>query len=301
MTALTKERLTAVIPTRNRPADLAKAVASILTQTRQPDELIIVDQSPDTASRIVVENLFVAVGSIALIYLHDPSISGLVEAKSVGATKAIGGIVCFLEDDVVLERDYVEQIEQGFADNPAMVGCCGIITNPPHRSFIYQLIHDSFHTGIFRDIRQKSWGIPTQQARSLIASDMLSGGMSAWRKEVFVAVPFDLTSGFHMFEDIDFSTRVARHFGQRLFINPSARLEHHWSPINRETLGPSQHRKLRESLTYYRRRRDLPGSALALCWLLVGLLCESVAKTVYSRSLGPLRGYFSGIREGLSR
>ena len=39
-------RLTAVIPTRNRPVDLGKAVASVLTQTRLPDTLMIVDQSP---------------------------------------------------------------------------------------------------------------------------------------------------------------------------------------------------------------------------------------------------------------
>lgn len=43
-----KNTITAVIPTRNRPVDLVKAVASVLSQTRLPDEFMIVDQSPGT-------------------------------------------------------------------------------------------------------------------------------------------------------------------------------------------------------------------------------------------------------------
>ena len=110
--------ITAVIPTRNRPDDLAKAVTSILTQTRPPDELIIVDQSPGNESRIRVESLMSGSKRIQLVYIHDPRISGLVEAKSVAAKRAGGDIVCFLEDDVVLEPDYIEQIEQGFVNRP---------------------------------------------------------------------------------------------------------------------------------------------------------------------------------------
>ena len=37
--------ITAVIPTRNRPDDLERAVLSICAQSRLPDALIIVDQS----------------------------------------------------------------------------------------------------------------------------------------------------------------------------------------------------------------------------------------------------------------
>ena len=43
--------ITAVIPTRGRPDDLERAVESVWTQSRRPDELLIIDQSPDDASR----------------------------------------------------------------------------------------------------------------------------------------------------------------------------------------------------------------------------------------------------------
>lgn len=293
--------LTAVIPTRNRPNDLSKAVVSILAQTRLPNELMIVDQSPGDESRSIVDALMSGDERILLVYIHDPRISGLVDAKRVAAERAGGDIVCFLEDDVILEPDYIEQIEQGFADRPEMVGCCGIITNPPHQSAAYVILFQLFHRGIFMDRRVGLYGRFSGRGNKLIASEMLSGGLSAWRRDVFKVVPFDVANGFHMFEDIDFSTRVARYFGPRLYVNPNARLEHHCSPVNREVLGPRQRRKLTECIAYYKKRRDWPGATFALPWLLLGMLLEAVFQSYSARSLGPIQGYFAGLRDGFAK
>lgn len=293
--------ITAVIPTRNRPNDLAKAVASVLAQTRPPDEFIIVDQSPGDESFSLVNALMSGAVHIKFVYIHDPRISGLVDAKRVAAECASGDIICFLEDDVILESDYIEQIELGFTNQPEMVGCCGIITNPPHQTAIYEILFLLFHRGIFMDRRVGLYGRFHGRGNKLIASEMLSGGLSAWRREVFKVVPFDVLNGFHMFEDIDFSTRVARHFGKHLYINPNARLEHHCSPVNREVLGPRQRRKLTECIVYYKKRHDWPGATFALPWLLLGMLMEAVFQSYSARSLGPLHGYFAGLRDGFAR
>ena len=293
--------LTAIIPTRNRPDDLAKAVASVRAQTRPPEEFIIVDQSPGDESRSLVEGLMSGDGRIQLVYIHDPGISGLVEAKRVAAERAGGEIVCFLEDDVVLEPDYLEQLEQGFVARPEMVGCCGIVTNMPRQPFGYEFIFHLFHRGIFRDKRVGIFGQFEGRGHAMIPSEMISGGMSAWRHEVFAAVPFDVVNGFHLLEDNDFSTRVARHFGPRLYINPNARLEHHCSPVNREVLGSFQRRKLVAYITYFKKRQDWPGAVIALPWLLFGLFFEASFKSVSARSIDPLCGFFSGLREGFAK
>lgn len=294
-------KLTSVIPTKNRPRDLIKAVRSILAQTRLPDELIIVDQSPSDESRSLVDILISGDECIKLAYIHDPHISGLVDAKRVASERASGDIVCFLEDDVILESDYIEQIELGFTNHPEMVGCCGIITNPPHQTAIYEILFHLFHRGIFMDRRVGLYGRFSGRGNALVASEMLSGGLSAWRREVFKVVPFDVLNGFHMFEDIDFSTRVARHCGKHLYINPNARLEHHCSPVNREVLGARQRRKLTECIVYYKKRRDWSGATFALPWLLLGMLMEAVFQSYSARSLGPLHGYFAGLRDGFAR
>ncbi len=294
-------KLTSVIPTKNRPSDLVKAVISIFAQTRLPDELIIVDQSLGNESRNLVESLALEYKYTHLFYIHDSGISGLVDAKRVAAEHAKGDMVCFLEDDVVLESDFIEQILLGFTRQPDMMGCCGIVTNPPRRTAAYEILFQLFHRGIFRDDRVALYGRFNGRENKLIPSEALSGGLSAWRREVFQVVPFDVVNGFHMFEDIDFSTRVARYFGSRLYINPNARLEHHSSPVNREVLGPRQRRKLTECIVYYKKRYDWPGANFALPWLLLGMLLESVVQSYSVRSLGPLQGYFAGLRDGFAK
>ena len=292
-------RLTAVIPTRNRPVDLAKAVASVLAQTRQPDTLIVVDQSPGDESRRAVEALLAGGGPMRVDYVHDTAITGLVDAKRVAAGRADGDVVCFLEDDIVLEPDYFEQIERGFAGRPEMLGCCGVVTNlPPLPAFYVRLFH-LFHRGMFADRRVGIHGFAQGRGHALVPSDYLSGGLSAYRREVFEAVPFDTANRLFMTEDIDFSTRAVRCFGARFFINPNARLAHYMSPLNRDAVGARQRRKAREFCIFYKKRRRSLADALAFAWLLCGLAIEAGFAAIRHRRPAALGGFFAGVADGL--
>lgn len=291
-------KITAVIPTKNRPDDLLNAVESVFNQTRVPDEFLIIDQSPSNESRDKIIALADRYPKVNLNYRHDINIHGLVHAKKVAVELAKGEIVCFLEDDVTLEVDYLEQIEKGFMDNPHMVGCSGIITNPLQNSSFYNLIFNIFHRGIFLDKRNMIYGNYSGKGHKLIPSDKISGGLSAWKKDVFQQVFFDPSNKFFMLEDVDFSTRVVKKFGKKLFINPNARLEHHWSPVNRDLVSIRQQKKTIEILTYYRQRSSWPWARLSLAWLLLGLLLESVFKSIVSKSIKPLSCYLMGLKLG---
>ena len=293
--------LTVVVPTLNRSKDLERALFSICKQTKLPDEIIIVDQSVDNLSIRAIKNMMSQFKEPKLIYIHNPNILGLVDAKRVAINQASGDIVCFLEDDVVLEADYLKQIELGFIKQPNMIGCCGVITNPPKVNFLYKFLFVIFHRGIFKDKRVDVNGIYTGYRNRLIKSDMLSGGVSAWRREVFEYIKFDVANEFHMFEDIDFSTRAARHFGNRLFINPNARLAHYCSPINRDVLDIRQRRKVRECFTYYKKRKDWPSAAISFYWLLLGMLLEAIFQSFSSVSLKPIQGYLLGLQDGFAK
>lgn len=293
-------RLTAVIPTRNRPADLVKAVDSVLGQTRRPDTLIVVDQSPGDESRRAVETLLAAGPLLCVDYVHDTAITGLVDAKRVAAGRADGDIVCFLEDDVVLEPDYFEQIERGFVEHPEMLGCCGVVTNlPPLPAFYIGLFH-LFHRGMFADRRVGIHGFAQGRGQALIPSDYLSGGLSAYRREVFEAVPFDTANELFMTEDIDFSTRAAQRFGARFYINPNACLEHHMSPVNRATLHARHRRKVREFFVFYKKRRSSPMDDLAFAWLICGLAIEASFATIRQLHLGAIAGFLAGVWDGIA-
>ena len=291
--------ITAVIPTKNRPDDLTRAVLSICAQTRRPDELLIIDQSPDDRSQQCTTRALSEHGrGLDVTYVRDPGIPGLVAAKRAAVARARGELICFLEDDVVLEPDFLFNIEQGFLRDPAMMGCCGLVTNlPPLPPFYVRMFH-FFHRGIFRDPRVGVHGATHAAGSPLIRSNYLSGGLSAYRREVFDAIAFDVQNDFFMLEDIDFSTRAAQRFGDRFYINLAARLEHRMSPANRAVLAPRQRRKLREFLVFYKKRREAPGAAAALLVLLAGLLLEAGYQGLLARHPAPVIGYFLGLWDG---
>jgi len=292
--------VTVVIPTKNRPDDLKKAVQSILALTTLPYELLIVDQSLNDSSKTMVHELTKDRGDLIITYIHDATINGLVAAKDFGSKIAKGSIICFLEDDVVLHPNYLEELSRGFIEFPSMIGCCGVITNHPIRSTTSKYIFNLFHVGIFFDQRPKVFEGYEEFGDKLIPSRMLSGGLSAWRCEVFKFVPFDVESGFHLFEDIDFSTRVADRYGDQLYINPLARLEHNCSQVNRDAVGPGQRRKIVECFKFFNKRRNDRLALPSFLWLLLGLFFDSIAKSLSVRSSEPIRYYFCGIRKGIS-
>lgn len=290
--------ITAVIPTKNRPKDLGVAIQSIVAQSRQPTELVVIDQSDDEAGKNLVHSLLFNTG-ISLIYIHDPKIAGLVAAKCEAIRNATGDLICFLEDDVVLEFDYLAEIEAGFIREFDMLGCCGVVANVGHQPHGYVKFFHLFHRGIFMDPRVGVHGHVTGKGHAMIPSQTLSGGLSAWRKEVFTKVHFDERNDFFMLEDIDFSTRAVAAFGDRFCINPNARLEHFASPLNRARMPARQRRKLREYLVFYKKRKSWPWAFPALVWLLIGLFLEVIIQSLRNRSPSLVVNYFVGVLDGI--
>ncbi|MDX9713899.1 MAG: glycosyltransferase [Dissulfurispiraceae bacterium] len=290
--------MTVIIPTRSRPDDLIKAIASVINQIRQPDELVIVDQSIGDESHLAVEKLLRQQDNIILKYIHDSAISGLVEAKQIGVAVAGADIICFLEDDIVLEREYLYEIEKGFCDIPKMKGCCGVVTNPPKRSGFYNMFFKLFRRGIFADNRMDVF---IGNSNGFIQSNVLSGGLSAWKSEVFKVIKFDVVNGFFMLEDMEFSTRAAKHFGGLLYINPKARLAHYCSSVNREGLGHRYQRKVVEYIMYYKKRKQWTGAHFDIAWLLFGLMWESLAQVFLKWSVRPFIGYVGGLMKGITK
>jgi len=290
--------ITVIIPTKNRHRDLCTAIESIAVQVQAPEELLVIDQSDEAPSAAELDRLRGVLGcSVDLRWIHDTSIQGLVHAKAVGAALATGGIVCFLEDDIVLEREYLTSILEAFVGDPALIGASGVVTDVPFGK-VYAAFYALFHRGVFDDPRP--WIYVTLQGRgaAAIPSHALSGGLSAWRREVFAEVPFDTANGFHMLEDIEFSTRVRARFGDRLAILPGARLEHHFAPVGRAAIGTRERRKVIEFITFYRTRPTRRVDAAWLAWLLVGVCAAAAATSARRLSVKPLVGFVSGLLAG---
>ena len=115
-----------VIPTFNRLLHLKNTINSVLQQKKLPFEVIVVDNAEhDLASKVVDESRakFSDKG-ISILYVRNTENSSAT-ARNLGASMASSELIAFLDDDVILDDNYYEEIEQVFNQNPDVLGVQG--------------------------------------------------------------------------------------------------------------------------------------------------------------------------------
>ena len=119
--------ISVIICTRNRGALIEATLQSILDGTRQPDELLVVDQSDGTDTRSAVEQFAARVKEVC--YLPTPT-RGLSRARNVGLEQSQGELIVFTDDDVVVERNWLAEIAQEFDTYPRLAFLFGTVLPP---------------------------------------------------------------------------------------------------------------------------------------------------------------------------
>ncbi len=284
-----KKTISVIIPTKNRPFLLSRLLSDLLRQTYQNLEIIVLDQS--SVAFEFPENTLDFMGRVK--YIHDPGISGLVEAKKIGVDKACGDYIAFLDDDSSPFDDYFEKMCKVFENEPVM-GLCGNVVNYPYKRDFFKYFYRLFNVGFFRGSRIGAYGSDSS-AGHLIGTHQLSGGCSIWRRDVFDAVQFDLENKFHYFEDIDFSYRVEKEFPKSLYINLESRIR----DLNGEA-GVRDYRgalrgKISESAKIYIKY----GSGGEIFFgqyvlFVLGRCLESVFLSMREKSFMPIQGFIQG-------
>ncbi len=102
--------ISAVICTRNRGAQVVETVESVLNNTHQNFEALVIDQSADTDTKDAIQK-----------YLSDPRLRyirtdtvGLGWSRNIGLEEARGQIVAYVDDDATVFADWLEKIERVF-------------------------------------------------------------------------------------------------------------------------------------------------------------------------------------------
>jgi GT2 family glycosyltransferase len=223
-----------IIPTYNRPDELAACVASILGQERLPAEVIIVDDGATAPP--AVEASFREAG-IKYTYIRKDC-PGLTESRIAGVRAATSDIIMFLDDDVELYPGYVTEVLRLFESDPAhevggVGGCTGDDDIPQTFSrwlrFILEFIFRNTGKREGRVLRSgfcTDFGTTWWPLRKLTDVQFLPGAASSYRREVFDVCAF--TPEYRKFalgEDKFFSHEVSLHY--RLLYSPWARLDHH--------------------------------------------------------------------------
>lgn len=287
-----------VIPTKNRHNELLTLLKSILKQTLIPNQIIIIDQSKNCF--LIKKNLLnkITLKKIIYDYLNDESISGLVEAKQRSIKLNKCDYISFFDDDIILQEDYFENIKKVLIKNPSIIGLNGFIINYPKVSFIKKIIFSITHIGIFKDNRIKCQ-LKKYKGEELIKLNVLSGGLSTWKKEIFKKVNFDVLNKLHAYEDQEFSIRVKIFFSNELYLVSSAKLYHNHSNINRKNFEDKYIRDLKEIFIIYKKNKEMNFSFISIIMLLIGLFINAVFIGIKFKNFNVISGYFLGIKEGL--
>jgi GT2 family glycosyltransferase len=270
---------------------MEKLMASIVEQTRAPDQLVVVDQSSggETHSRSLD-----ALGSELsrrCVYVHNDRIHGVSAARNVGIDLATGDVVVFLDDDVILSADCLEQLEVAFTDNPDYAGIGGVELQMELSRRSYFLYYDLFFVGPFRDRKYRI----SQHWRELTTLQRVTGlksCLAGFRREFLGRHRFDERWRSALLEDLDLCWQVR---GKAKFgIWPRAGA---WHAISQKRdLGGGRYRTTSAAWVFFM-RKNLAANWTVLpwfAWLNVGLLVNAVHRSVSGRSSTPLTSLMAG-------
>ncbi|CAM4044193.1 glycosyltransferase family 2 protein [Flavobacterium antarcticum] len=298
-------KLTLIICTYKRSKVITDLLDSVVQQTLYPDEVLIVDGSPDDLTKEVLA----AKSYKNLVYFKvDPEDRGLTKQRNFGIERvnSTTEIIGFLDDDTVLDTHYFENLLETYSLHPKALGVGGYINNEVQ----WQKVEDNykpslnefFYDGYKRKdgsrfvIRKKlhldsdcapGWSSNYSHGRSIgflppsgkiYEVEQLMGGVSSFKKEVFETLQFAAYfEGYGLYEDADFTIRVAK-MG-KLFVNTSAQLSHYHDPAGRPNKFQYGKMVVRNGWYVWRVKNPSPNFKDRCKWHAVTVLLISIRAT----------------------
>lgn len=220
--------ISACIPTYNRPQEVRALLKNLSNQSELPDEVVIVDASEEAETEKIV-NACKAQRKIRVRYFRSPK--GLTLQRNHAVDLANGNIIIFLDDDILLEKEFIKEISNVFSQHKNAVGAAGVLTN-----------NKPFTPGLGWRLKQKlkiidlsgkgrllgcgeTTPLPGNELKGVQRVDYLPGGVTAWRKPVFDKFRYSLFfTGYGLGEDKYFSLCAGKKY--ELYVCGSALAEH---------------------------------------------------------------------------
>ena len=250
---------TLIVCTYMRPIPLLDLLNSVKSQTIYPNEILIIDGSTNNETEAILENNKFQ----NLQYFKVPNEHrGLTKQRNYGIARVgdVTDVICFLDDDTILEPTYFEEILNAFHSDNEIVGVAGVAINEirwikkePNKKYSkYQFydfegyVYPEGARNVLRNIlglqsdlgpgrmpefsNGRTCGFPLNE--KIYEVDLLIGMSFSFRKVVFDNIKFShYFEGYGLYEDADFSIR-AQQFGKNV-ITTKAKLLHYHDPSGR--------------------------------------------------------------------
>jgi len=318
-----------IICTYHRSKALLKVLESVKAQTKCPNQIIIVDGSLDQYTQVALEKTSF---SNLNYYQVEEKYRGLTKQRNFGISKVGANIdvVCFLDDDVVLEQNYFEMLLNTYQKYPEAIGVGGYIKDvvewvPSNES--YSVKYDDYTKDGYvrklgsRNVLRKKLHLLSDQppgfmpkfsnglsigflppSNKIYKVEFLMGGISSFKNELLENLKFsEYFEGYGLYEDMDFCLRASK-IGQ-LYVNTAAKLDHNHEPDGRPNQFDYGKMVLRNGWYVWRVKYPKPDLKSKLKWhatafvltlvRFTNVLNSSEKKAAFTESIGRIVGWWS--------
>lgn len=217
-------KVSVIVPTYRRTADLERCIAALDAQRRRADEVIVIARGDDQPTRAWLEHRQTLPSPLAL-RVELVSTPGVVAAYNRGIDSSTGDVICFTDDDAAPHPDWIERIALAFERDHALGGLGG-------RDIVHQ------NGGILQG-QKSAVGLVSWYGRAVgnhhighgapREVDVLKGVNMAFRREAVGTLRFDSRlrgNGAQVHCEMAFSLDVGRR-GWTLVYDPTLLVEHY--------------------------------------------------------------------------
>ncbi|WP_175883654.1 glycosyltransferase family 2 protein [Burkholderia sp. BCC0044] len=215
-------KISVLVPTYRRPADLARCLLALQRQQRLPDEVIVVARPEDDATHERLADP--AVGGALPLHIVPVDVAGQVAALNKGLDSATGDIVAITDDDAAPRPDWLARIEAVFLSDPR-VGAVG------GRDWVHEkgrVLDESRELVGQLTLSGKIVGNHHLGVGGAREVDMLKGANMSYRRAAIERLRFDTRlrgAGAQVHNDMGFSMHVQRE-GWKLVYDPAIAVDH---------------------------------------------------------------------------
>lgn len=120
-------KISILIPARNEEATIARCIRSCLTQSRKPDEIVVVNDGSVDRTENILNKFKRKIKKVKI----TTSTGSKSKAQEIGLKKITGDIFLTLDADSTLHKDAVKRIEELFLDKN-IYAVCGYVYSTKH-------------------------------------------------------------------------------------------------------------------------------------------------------------------------
>lgn len=189
-----KEKISVIIPTYNREKTIDSSIKSVLNQTYNNIEVIVVDDNSNDSTEKIIKDI----NDARVIYIKLRKNHGAGYARNIGIKKSSGKYIAFQDSDDVFEKNKLEIQYKNLVKNNSDLDFCKLKVN------------DDGNVWIFPNDEQDKNLEKSNLATELCNGNLISTQSILAKREVLEDICFDVI--LPRFQDYDLVLRIAQKY-----------------------------------------------------------------------------------------